>query len=115
MTPVSGISARATRPTASMPAALSPASPVAEVASGGTGPSSGPAVVSVPCIPLMRLRLRCRTVRCGGGAPLLPVAGAAGSRVSAWSGHALVRRDGEEVLVLVGKGHLGEQCPGIVP
>src|SRR3954471_4164536 len=99
-----------------MPALLSPASPVAEVASGGTGPSSGPAVVSVPCIPLMRLRLRCRTCRSSyGGTTRSRPPQRPGAGVGAWSGHPLVRRDGQEVLVLICQGHLGEQGPRIVP
>src|SRR3954447_6784520 len=110
MTPVAGIRARATRPTAAMPALFSPASPVAAVASGGVSPRTGPAVVSVPWVPLMRLRLRCRTCRGGArGGPKWP----SWPRVGG-SGHALVGRHGEEVVVLVSEGHLGEQGAGIV-
>src|SRR3954454_12701544 len=90
---------RATR-TAAVTAAIAPGSgppaPVAAVSSGATGPSTGPAVVSVPCVALIADRLPVRSA-----APM--------------SGHAFVGGQGEEVGVLVGQRHLGEQRPRVVP
>src|SRR4051812_18844254 len=94
-TPSGGSAARTAAITAAIAAGSGPSVPVAAVSSGGTGPGTGPAVVSVPCVTLM---------------PAPP-----GRPAAKRSGHPLVGGGGEEVGVLVGQRHLGEQRPGVVP
>src|SRR3954453_13667691 len=96
MTPSGGSAARAAAITAAIAAGSGPSAPVAAVASGGTGPGTGPAVVSVPCVTLI-------------SAP----PGSAACWIG--SGHPLVGGQGEEIGVLVGQRRLDEQRPGVVP
>src|SRR5689334_21497101 len=97
-TPSGGSAARAAADTAAIAAGSGPPTPVAAVSSGDTGPRTGPAVDSVPCVTLIVAPPGARA-RAGPGR----------------SGHALVGRQGEEVRVLVGQRHLGEQRAGVVP
>src|SRR3954447_13303339 len=93
--PSTGRAARAAAVTLAIAAGSGPSAPVAAVSSGATGPGTGPAVASVLCVTLM---------------PAPP-----GRPTAERSGHPLVGGEREEVGVLVGQRHLGEQRPGVVP
>src|SRR5512139_3776955 len=89
MTPSGGTIARTRLRTASIASGRATTCPVLSVASGGVGPTSGPAVVLVPCVPLMTVPPRLR--------------------------HPLVGRQGEEVGVLVCHRRLHEGRSRVLP
>src|SRR4051794_37390480 len=94
-TPSGGSAARTAAITAAIAAGSGPSVPVAAVSSGGTGPGTGPAVVSVPCVTLM---------------PAPP-----GRLAAERSGHPLVGGEGEEFGALAGPRHLDEPRPSLAP